>query len=194
MVWFLLYLSSGVSFFVFLGGLVPWVLLVFRVDAVAIFVVPPDPLSFVPFPHFDFSLSIFELALAMLLPVLPGTLVDSSIWPFQGALSLLLVFKVLAHVLTAISPCEFTATVHLIILPGTFVAPLISPFVLSKATDIVELKLAIVTRSICPGKLACPVLRSIHEISLILRLIRPSLRAFAVLLVLKPVTPIDGPI
>ena len=160
-------------------------------NAITIFIIPPDTLAFIPLTVFYITFSIFELATAVLLSVFPRALIYPSIRPLQRPFSFFFVFVIVTNVLAAIRPCEFPTAMHLIIFPGSFIASLVSPSIFTVSTDIVELELAFVARAVSPSELPCAVLCSINKVTFIFRLVWPGFSSLSVLFIFEPVASID---
>lgn len=84
---------------------------------------PCDTFALVPLALFCHTRCRCVYADAMLLSVLPVSVVFATIRPEEDALALLLVVYVLTLVLPAVGPHEDTVALHLIILPLALVDP-----------------------------------------------------------------------
>ena len=66
---------------------------------------------------------------AVLLAVLPLSLILTTIWPMERSLTFLLVINVVALVFTTVRPFEYSMALHFVILPQAFVLSSIGPIV-----------------------------------------------------------------
>lgn len=78
---------------------------------------PFDALSLVPLATLDLAAAIVVGAEAVLLSILPTTVVLTVVWPGKDAMALLLIVDVHAFVLSAVTPREDTKAVHFVVLP-----------------------------------------------------------------------------
>lgn len=67
------------------------------------------------------------LASAVLLAVLPRTVVSAAVGPIEGSHTVLLVIHVLAFVLAAIGPFGLSRAVHFVVLPLAFILSVLAP-------------------------------------------------------------------
>ena len=104
---------------------------------------------------------------AVLLALVPVTIVLTAIRPVEHALALFHVLKVLAIVDAVIRQPELPFTVHFIVEPITFVYSAIRPDVLSIPLHLIILKMAEIPRLIWPHQLAVSFFFAIFELAFV---------------------------
>jgi hypothetical protein len=78
--------------------------------------------------------------------------------------------------------------VHLVLFPLTFVCFAVGPYVAALARDFIHLEVAKVHASISESKGASAMLLAFVVLSIVLRIVRPSLNSASMLLIVKPLT------
>ena len=129
---------------------------------------------------------------AVLLSILPFSVVLAAVGPGKNAVALLLIVVVLALVAAAIMPREDTLPVHFVVGPGAAVLAPITPRVNALTFNIVIEEGTRVGGAVRPVKFALPVLLTIFVLALVAGVVGPDLFALAVLLVLKPEAFVSG--
>ena len=105
------------------------------------------------------------VAFAMLLILVPSTVVDSAVRPEVDAFAVFLVVLVVALVSTPVFPSVNSFSIHQVVFPLAFVDPTVGPGVLSLASDVVGFPSALVRAAIKPSDSACAVLEASEVLS-----------------------------
>lgn len=98
---------------------------------------PLEALAIGPLALLDLTLGAVIDTQAVLLTVLPQTVVLPAIGPCEHAATFFFVFVVLALILAAIRPGEDTMPVHLVVAPGAVVLPAVRPGVDTRSMDVI---------------------------------------------------------
>ena len=106
----------------------------------------PDAAALLAILHID--------ALAMLLPVLPLTVVAAAIGPREGAEAVLLVLFVVADVSTAVWPGEVSTTLHFGVDPGAVVGATVGPGIHADAVELIVEEVTFVAALVGPDEFA----------------------------------------
>jgi hypothetical protein len=156
------------------------------VKSMIIGVSPSGTLAISPGASADDSLIVGIDTCAVLLAVIPSTIVLTSIRPVEDSMTLLFIINIFAHVFALIGPVEFAMAVHFVVLPVSLVDSAVSPLVLACTFDVVFFKIAVVFALVGPSELTESMLLTVSIISVIGCTIWPGLNTFTVLLVFLP--------
>ena len=145
---------------------------------------PANALAVFPFAVFLFALGVHVDSAPVLLSLVPGADVLSSIWPLESPLTLLHVVDVLADIAPSIGPGKGAVAFHFVVAPlsgeDSAVGPLIDP----RSVDVVVIKLSCVGAVVSPCEFSFTMLLALEVLALIRGAIGPPLNTEAVLLVL----------
>ena len=130
----------------------------------------------------------------MLFAVLPFTIIYSAVFPFKGASSLSLVVHELAFIALAISPDEYSLTVHLVLLPSTLILFSVRPYVFAETRYLVVFELASIGAAVRESQTTISMLFTVHIEAFVFCTVWPLLYTFSMLLILVPLTDIGGAI
>lgn len=141
----------------------------------------------------------------MLFPIMPLANIGSTIWPFELALSLLLIIFILSlsysfilynnyRIFAFIWPLENTFIIHFVIKPSASISSTITPLVFALSLNVIRNEVTYILTAIWPHKDSLSMFPTFLIVSLIHTAIRPTLFSITMLFVILPVSFINSPI
>ena len=130
----------------------------------------------------------------MLLAVHPLAIINSSILPFEDALTLSLIVDEVTLILLAISPFKHAAPVHFILVPVSVVGFAVRPDVLATARNLVLEESSRVNAAVGERQCAFSILFSDLVATIIPRAVRPRFNTLSMLLIIEPIANIRSSI
>ena len=148
---------------------------------------PADALAFIPLATLDLASAIVIGAEAVLLSILPISIIFAVVWPSEDTMALLFIIDVHAFILAAITPSEDAESVHFVILPLSVVLTAVRPAVDTLSVNIVLEELTVVGGAVGPEELSMTVFLTVAVLTLVASIIRPDFFSVTMLLIFEPV-------